>query len=88
MGKIILFGTGDIAQLAHYYFSLDKEYEIAAFTVDKEFIKENKTDEELQRLTELDETLGRLDFSKAARDPRYLEFIKAIKDYLRKIYLD
>jgi sugar O-acyltransferase (sialic acid O-acetyltransferase NeuD family) len=40
MSKIILFGTGDIAQLAHYFFSLDKEHEIAAFTVDKEFIKE------------------------------------------------
>ena len=41
-------------------------------------LKEDKTDEDRKKLTELDVQLGRLDFSKAARDPLYLEFIKAI----------
>lgn len=31
---LIIFGTGDIAQLAHFYFSTDSEYEVLAFTVD------------------------------------------------------
>lgn len=41
-------------------------------------LKENKTAKELKDLAELDEELGRLDFSKAARDPLYLEFIRAM----------
>jgi len=31
---LVIFGTGDIAQLAHFYFSADSEYEVVAFTVD------------------------------------------------------
>jgi sugar O-acyltransferase (sialic acid O-acetyltransferase NeuD family) len=31
---LVIFGTGEIAQLAHYYFSTDSEYEPVAFTVD------------------------------------------------------
>lgn len=38
MAKIILFGTGDIAQLANYYFTTDSEHEVVAFTVDKEYL--------------------------------------------------
>ena len=38
--RLVIFGTGDIAQLAHYYFSTDSNYEVVAFTVDAEFIKE------------------------------------------------
>jgi sugar O-acyltransferase (sialic acid O-acetyltransferase NeuD family) len=38
MNKLIVFGTGDIAKLAHYYFSCDSEYEVTAFTVDKEYM--------------------------------------------------
>jgi sugar O-acyltransferase (sialic acid O-acetyltransferase NeuD family) len=34
---LVIFGTGDIAQLAHYYFTTDSDYEVAAFTVDREF---------------------------------------------------
>lgn len=41
MKKLIIFGTGDIAQLAHYYFSQDINYEIVAFTVDREYISDN-----------------------------------------------
>ncbi len=31
---LVIFGTSDIAQLAHFYFSKDSEYEVVAFTVD------------------------------------------------------
>jgi len=40
MAKIVIFGTGDIAQIANYYFDIDSEYEVVAFTVDKEFIND------------------------------------------------
>ncbi|MGI9192436.1 MAG: acetyltransferase [Chitinophagaceae bacterium] len=35
--KIIVFGTGDIAQLAHYYFTHDSNFEVVAFTVDRAY---------------------------------------------------
>jgi sugar O-acyltransferase (sialic acid O-acetyltransferase NeuD family) len=38
MAKLILFGTGDIAQLANYYFDIDSDYEVVAFTVNKNYI--------------------------------------------------
>lgn len=38
MAKIILFGTGDIAQIANYYFEIDSEHEVVAFTANKEYI--------------------------------------------------
>jgi sugar O-acyltransferase (sialic acid O-acetyltransferase NeuD family) len=37
MKNLIIFGTGDIAELAHYYFSNDSGYKIAAFTVDDQY---------------------------------------------------
>jgi len=37
---LVIFGTGDIAQLAHYYFSTDSDYEVVAFTVDAEYLSE------------------------------------------------
>jgi sugar O-acyltransferase (sialic acid O-acetyltransferase NeuD family) len=39
---IVIFGSGDIAQLAHYYFSTDSNYEVVAFTVDANYIKESE----------------------------------------------
>lgn len=36
--RLVIFGSGDIAQLAHYYFSSDSNYEVVAFTVDAEYI--------------------------------------------------
>lgn len=36
----MIFGAGDIAQLAHFYFTNDSEYEVVAFTIDEEFIQE------------------------------------------------
>ena len=40
MSKIVIFGTGEIAQLAKYYFDMDSEFEVVAFCVDKEYIYE------------------------------------------------
>jgi sugar O-acyltransferase (sialic acid O-acetyltransferase NeuD family) len=38
--KLVIFGAGDIAQLAHFYFSNDSHYEVVAFTVDAGYIQE------------------------------------------------
>jgi len=40
MKEVIIFGTGDIAQIANYYFEIDSEYKVVAFTVNKEYIKD------------------------------------------------
>ncbi|BAO87306.1 acetyltransferase [Caballeronia cordobensis] len=37
--RLIIFGAGDIAQLSHFYFSADSEYEVSAFTVDAKYIE-------------------------------------------------
>lgn len=37
---LVLFGSGDIAELAHYYFSTDSEHEVVAFTVDGAYMME------------------------------------------------
>ena len=36
--KLVIFGAGDIAELAKYYFDNDSDYEVVAFTVDQEFL--------------------------------------------------
>lgn len=41
MKKLILFGTGDIAQIANYYFESDSDFEVVAFTVDEAYIQAN-----------------------------------------------
>lgn len=46
MAKLVIFGTGDIAQLAKYYFETDSAHTVVAFTVDSVFLKE-KTFENL-----------------------------------------
>ncbi|WP_166365377.1 acetyltransferase [Pseudomonas akapageensis] len=35
---LVIFGAGDIAQLAHYYFSTDSNYKVVAFTVDAAYL--------------------------------------------------
>ena len=40
MKRLVIFGSGDIAQLAHYYFSTDSDYDVVAFTVDQNYIEE------------------------------------------------
>ncbi|HZF99477.1 MAG TPA: acetyltransferase [Chitinophagales bacterium] len=39
--KLIIFGTGDIAQIANYYFHIDSEYDVAAFAVNEAYIQES-----------------------------------------------
>ena len=34
MANLVVFGAGDIARLAHFYFSTDSEHEVVGFTVD------------------------------------------------------
>lgn len=38
--RLVIFGSGDIAQLAHYYFHTDSDYEVVAFTVDAAYMTE------------------------------------------------
>ena len=37
MAQIVIFGAGDIARLAHFYFTRDSEHDVAAFVVDRDF---------------------------------------------------
>jgi len=39
---IVIFGAGDIAEVAHYYFKNDSGREVVAFTVDQEFLDKKK----------------------------------------------
>lgn len=41
MQKVIIFGTGDISQIAHLYLSESDEHKVIAFTIDRDFIQEN-----------------------------------------------
>ena len=42
MDKVILFGVGQAAKRAYWYLTHDSQYEVAAFTVDPAYIKEDK----------------------------------------------
>ena len=42
MEKIIIFGLGDISQIAYFYLSQNSDYEVVAFTVDKEYATQNE----------------------------------------------
>lgn len=57
MAKIVIFGAGDIAQIANYYFEIDSEHEVVAFTVDAQFMQgerfEGKPVVPFERLTEM-----------------------------------
>lgn len=37
MAKVVIFGTTDNGELAHYYLTTDSEHEVVAFTTDREF---------------------------------------------------
>jgi sugar O-acyltransferase (sialic acid O-acetyltransferase NeuD family) len=43
MAKIIIFGIQDFAELAHYYLENDSEHEVIAFSVNEQYLPENKT---------------------------------------------
>jgi sugar O-acyltransferase (sialic acid O-acetyltransferase NeuD family) len=40
MAKVVLFGNGQMTSMIHFYFTHDSPFEVAAFTVDAEHIKE------------------------------------------------
>ena len=40
MREIVIFGTGEIAELADYYFTRNSEFKVAGFTVDEAYLKE------------------------------------------------
>jgi sugar O-acyltransferase (sialic acid O-acetyltransferase NeuD family) len=40
--QIVIFGTGEIAELADFYFTNDSAYEVAGFTVDAAFLKQTE----------------------------------------------
>lgn len=42
MKPIIIFGTGDIAQVAHFYLTYDSDYKIESFTVDSAYLSESE----------------------------------------------
>lgn len=37
MTQIVIFGTGTLAQVVDFYFDVDSDYEVVAFTADKEY---------------------------------------------------
>ncbi len=40
--KLVIFGAEDTAELAHYYFTRDTDYEVVAFTLNEEFCKRSE----------------------------------------------
>jgi sugar O-acyltransferase (sialic acid O-acetyltransferase NeuD family) len=42
MMQIVVFGTGEIAELADFYFTHDSEFEVAGFTVDEAYLTETR----------------------------------------------
>lgn len=69
MAKLVIFGAGDIARLAHYYFTRDSEHEVVAFTVNKQY---------LQSDTFLDLPLVSFEDLKDAYDPAHHKMFVAL----------
>lgn len=44
MKDLVIFGTGDVAQIARYYFDIDSDYKPVAFTVNEAYIEEAEFD--------------------------------------------
>ncbi|MFS0919255.1 acetyltransferase [Brevibacillus sp. 179-C 1.1 NHS] len=42
MEKVIIFGLGQIAEIAHFYLMEDSPYEVVAFTVDKKYMNKEE----------------------------------------------
>ena len=40
--RLVIFGSGNIAEVADYYFANDSDYEVVAFTVDREFVASDR----------------------------------------------
>jgi len=62
MNRIVIFGMGDIAQIANYYFEIDSPYTVAAFTVDRPYLTGDKY--EGKPLIAFDEILNKFPPSK------------------------
>lgn len=43
MSKVIIFGIQDFAELAHYYLKNDSNHEVVAFSVNENYLPDNKT---------------------------------------------
>ena len=53
--KLIIFGTGEIAELAKYYFEMDSDYTVVAFCADDDFVNSSTfLDLPLVKLSELE----------------------------------
>jgi sugar O-acyltransferase (sialic acid O-acetyltransferase NeuD family) len=44
MARLVIFGAGDIARLAHFYFRRDSDHEVVAFAVDAQYRTEERFD--------------------------------------------
>ncbi|WP_136626650.1 acetyltransferase [Bradyrhizobium macuxiense] len=42
MQKVVIFGTGEIAELADFYFTHDSDCEVIGFTIDEAYIKQTR----------------------------------------------
>jgi sugar O-acyltransferase (sialic acid O-acetyltransferase NeuD family) len=42
MRKLVIFGTGPFAEIAHYFFTRDRQYVVTAFTADAAYLRETK----------------------------------------------
>jgi sugar O-acyltransferase (sialic acid O-acetyltransferase NeuD family) len=40
MGKVVIFGATELAEMLHFYLTHDSSYEVVAFTVDRDYLKE------------------------------------------------
>jgi sugar O-acyltransferase (sialic acid O-acetyltransferase NeuD family) len=43
MKKLVIFGCGEIAELVHFYFTSDTNYEVVGFTVDQDYMPDDQT---------------------------------------------
>ena len=77
MAKIIIFGIGDIASIAAYYFSIDSHHEVVAFTVDRKYLKES--------LFEGKPTIAFVDIQKNYPSSEYKVFIALSYSKMNKI---
>ena len=39
--NLVIFGSNEIAELSHYYFTKDSDFKLQAFSLDGDFIKES-----------------------------------------------
>lgn len=77
MAKLVIFGAGDIARLAHFYFAHDTEHQVVAFTVDRAY-----------RKGEAFQNLPLVDFEKVRRlypPARYKMFIAISYSRMNKV---